>query len=44
MLLDPGFTALDLFGLHHMFGNVISATVMLVAEKREPVVSDWASR
>ena len=40
MLLYPKFTALDLFGPHHMFGNLMGAKVMLVAETADPVVSD----
>ncbi len=40
MLLYPQFTALDLFGPHHMFGSLMGAKVMLVAETTEPVASD----
>jgi putative intracellular protease/amidase len=40
MLLYPQFTALDLFGPHHMFGNLMGAKVMLVAETLDPVASD----
>jgi putative intracellular protease/amidase len=40
MLLYPQFTALDLFGPHHMFGNLMGAKVMLVAETADPVASD----
>ena len=40
MLLYPRFTALDLFGPQHMFGNVMGAKVMLVAETADPVASD----
>jgi putative intracellular protease/amidase len=40
MLLYPQFTALDFFGPHHMFGNLMGAKVMLVAETADPVASD----
>ena len=40
MLLYPQFTALDLFGPQHMFGNLMGAKVMLVAETADPVASD----
>ena len=40
MLLYPQFTALDLFGPQHMFGNLMGAKVLLVAETADPVASD----
>jgi putative intracellular protease/amidase len=40
MLLYPGFTALDLVGPQYMFGNLMGATVHLVAETEAPVESD----
>ena len=40
MLLYPRFTALDLFGPQHMFGNLMGAKVLLVAETADPVASD----
>jgi putative intracellular protease/amidase len=40
MLLYPQFTALDLFGPHHLFASMMGAKVMLVAETAEPVASD----
>ncbi|TWU45114.1 Isonitrile hydratase [Novipirellula aureliae] len=40
MLLYPGFTALDLFGPHHMFAVMMGAKVHLVAKSLEPVVTD----
>ncbi|MDX2263723.1 MAG: DJ-1/PfpI family protein [Hyphomicrobiales bacterium] len=40
MLMYPGFTALDLVGPQYMFGNLMGATVHLVAKTREPVMSD----
>lgn len=40
MLLYPGFTALDIFGPHHMFINLWGAKVHLVAKTLEPVVTD----
>jgi cyclohexyl-isocyanide hydratase len=39
MLLYPGFTALDLFGPEHMFGSLMGAKVLLVAERADPVPS-----
>jgi len=40
MVLYPGFTALDLVGPQYMFGNLMGATVDLVAETMAPVESD----
>ena len=39
MLLYPRFTALDLFGPQHMFGSLMGAKVLLVAETADPVPS-----
>ena len=39
MLLYPKFTALDLFGPQHMFGSLMGAKVLLVAETADPVPS-----
>lgn len=39
MLLYPGYTALDLFGPQHMFGGLMGAKVLLVAETADPVPS-----
>ena len=40
MLLYPGFTALDVFGPHHMFVLLMGAKVHLVAKTSEPVLTD----
>lgn len=40
MLLYPGFTALDLFGPHHMFVLMMGAKVHLVAKTLDPVLTD----
>lgn len=40
MLLYPQFTALDIFGPHHMFINLWGAKVHLVAATLDPVVTD----
>jgi putative intracellular protease/amidase len=40
MLLYPGFTALDLVGPQYMLGNLMGATLQLVARTRDPVMSD----
>lgn len=40
MLLYPGFTALDLFGPHHMFVLMMGAKVHLVAKTATPVATD----
>ena len=40
MLLYPGFTALDLFGPHHIFISMMGAKVLLVAKDDQPVESD----
>lgn len=40
MVLYPGFTALDLVGPQYMFGNLMGATMDLVAETMAPVESD----
>lgn len=40
MLLYPGFTALDLVGPQYMLGNLMGATVHLVARTLAPVASD----
>ncbi|QDS94405.1 Isonitrile hydratase [Roseimaritima multifibrata] len=40
MLLYPGFTALDLFGPHHMFVLMMGAKVHLAAKTLDPVVTD----
>ena len=40
MLLYPGFTALDLFGPHHMFVLLMGAKVHLVAKTLDPVLTD----
>jgi cyclohexyl-isocyanide hydratase len=39
-LAYPGFTALDLVGPHYMLGNLMGATVHIVAKSKDPVVSD----
>lgn len=39
-LAYPDFTALDLVGPHYMLGNLMGATVHIVANSREPVTSD----
>lgn len=39
-LAYPGFTALDLVGPHYMLGNLMGATVHIVAKSAEPVMSD----
>ena len=40
LLLYPGFTALDLFGPHHMFVLMMGAKVHLVAKTLNPVLTD----
>lgn len=40
MVIYPGFTALDLFGPHHMFVLMMGAKVHLVAESKDPVETD----
>ena len=40
MVAYPGFTALDLAGPQYMFGNLMGATVQVVAKTRDPVRSD----
>lgn len=40
MLLYPGFTALDVFGPHHMFTLMMGAKVHLVAKTLDPVKTD----
>lgn len=40
MLLYPGFTALDVVGPQYMLGNLMGATVHLVARDMKPVMSD----
>ena len=40
MLMYPGFTAQDLVGPQYMFANLMGAKVCLVAQSREPVMSD----
>ncbi|OYP36087.1 DJ-1/PfpI family protein [Rhodopirellula sp. MGV] len=40
MLLYPGFTALDLFGPHHLFSLMMGAKVHLVAATDTPVLTD----
>jgi len=40
LVLFPGFTALDLFGPHHMFALMMGAKVHVAAAKDEPVKSD----
>lgn len=40
MLVYPGFTALDLVGPQYMFGNLMGARVLIVAETLDPVPSD----
>lgn len=40
MLLYPGFTALDFVGPQYFFGNLMGASVQLVAKDRSPVTSD----
>lgn len=40
ILLYPEFTALDVFGPHHMFINLMGERTRLVAKTREPVISD----
>jgi cyclohexyl-isocyanide hydratase len=40
MLMYPGFTALDLFGPHHMFTLMMGAKVHLVAKTMDPVSTD----
>ena len=39
-LAYPEFTALDLVGPHYMLGNLMGATMHIVAKTPEPVVSD----
>ncbi len=39
-LAYPEFTALDLVGPHYMLGNLMGATMHIVAKTAEPVVSD----
>ena len=39
-LIYPGFTALDLFGPHHMFAGLMPARMDLVAATRAPVRTD----
>ena len=39
MLLYPRFAALELFGPQHMFGSLMGAKVLLVAETADPVPS-----
>lgn len=40
MVMYPGFTALDLFGPHHMFILMMGAKVHLAAKTLEPVLTD----
>lgn len=40
ILLYPEFTALDVFGPHHMFINLMGERTYLVAKTKDPVVSD----
>lgn len=40
MLIYPGFTALDLFGPHHLFVSMMGAKVLLVGKSDQPVESD----
>lgn len=40
ILLYPEFTALDVFGPHHMFINLLGERTHLVAKTRAPVASD----
>lgn len=40
MLVYPKFTALDLFGPHHIFISMAGAKVLLVAKSLEPVATD----
>lgn len=40
MLMYPGFTAQDLVGPQYMFANLMGAKVCLVAQNKEPVMSD----
>jgi cyclohexyl-isocyanide hydratase len=40
ILLYPEFTALDVFGPHHMFINLMGERTYLVAKTSEPVVTD----
>ncbi len=40
IVLFPGFTALDVFGPHHMFVLMMGAKVHLAAATEKPVVSD----
>lgn len=40
MVMYPGFTAQDLVGPQYMFGNLMGASVHLVAETMDPVMSD----
>ena len=40
MVMYPGFTALDLFGPHHMFILMMGARVHLAAKTMDPVLTD----
>lgn len=40
LLIYPGFTALDLFGPHHMLAGLMPARLDLVAATRDPVTTD----
>lgn len=40
LLMYPGFTALDLFGPHHLFISMAGAKVLLVAKDDRPVETD----
>jgi len=40
MLIYPKFTALDLFGPHHIFISMMGAKVLLIAKSSEPVSTD----
>lgn len=40
MLIYPGFTALDLFGPHHIFSSLMGAKVLLVAKDETPVETE----
>ena len=40
MLIYPGFTALDLFGPHHIFASMMGAEVFIVAKDEQPVETD----
>ncbi|MCX7380426.1 MAG: DJ-1/PfpI family protein [Alphaproteobacteria bacterium] len=44
LLIYPGFTALDLFGPHHMLAGLRPARLDLVARTRDPVTTDTGAK